>query len=101
MKEKARLEEILNDQGKRVEVWLENAEKAFEFACHAREWFNNGSSEEKTLILQTLGSNLTLKDREFNIKLKNPSVGLFVFQTDAQGLNRVSNLKIMAIIKAP
>jgi len=54
MKEKARLEEILNDTGRRVNQWLEIAEKTFDFAYHARYWFKNGTPEEKSQILQAL-----------------------------------------------
>jgi len=58
MKEKARLEEILNDTEGRAEKWLETGEKVFNFARYARYWFKNGSSQEKAQILQALGSNL-------------------------------------------
>jgi len=74
VKEKARLEEILNDTGGRVEKWLDAAEKTFDFACYARKWFANGSTQEKGAILQTLGSNLTLKDKILYIQLKKPFV---------------------------
>jgi site-specific DNA recombinase len=72
IKEKARLEEILNDQEQRIENWLENADKAFEFACYAKYWFKNSTPEEKTQILETLGSNLTLTDKKLQIELKKP-----------------------------
>jgi len=72
MKEKARLEEILNDTEGRVEKWLETGEKVFNFARYARYWFKNGSSQEKAQILQALGSNLTLKDKKLLIELKTP-----------------------------
>ena len=70
MKEKARLEEFLNDSQGRVKRWLEVGEKTFEFARSARYWFLNGSSQEKTQILQTLGSNLTLQDKKLLLQLK-------------------------------
>ena len=72
LKEKARLEEILNDAGKRVSDWVEVAERAFNFACQARYWFRNGTPEEKSQILQALGSNLILKDKKLQIELKKP-----------------------------
>jgi site-specific DNA recombinase len=74
LKEKARLEEILNDTSDRVERWLDAAEKTFDFACYAREWFAKGSPEEKGRILQALGSNLTLKDKILHIQLKKPLI---------------------------
>jgi len=58
MKEKARLEEILNDTGQRVEKQLANLELAFNFATYARYWFENGTLQEKGQILNALGSNL-------------------------------------------
>ncbi len=72
VKEKVRLEEILNDTGGRIERWLDIGEKIFNFACHARCRFKNGSSQEKSHILQALGSNLILKDKKLIIELKKP-----------------------------
>lgn len=72
MKEKARLEEVLNDTTGRVERWLDIAEKAFNFACYARYWFKNGSPEEKSQILQVVGSNLILKDKKLCFQLEKP-----------------------------
>jgi DNA invertase Pin-like site-specific DNA recombinase len=72
MKEKARLEELLNDTGERVNKWLGIAEKTFDFACHARYWFQNGTPREKSQILQVLGSNLILKDKKLLIEPKKP-----------------------------
>ena len=72
LKEKTRLEEILNNAEERSEQWLDICEKTFNFACHARFWFQNGTPEEKSRILQTLGSNLILKDKKLLIELKKP-----------------------------
>jgi len=88
IKEKARLEEILNDTSGRVEKWLDDAEKTFAFACYAREWFINGSPEEKGRILQALGSNLTLKDKILHIQLKKP---LVFFERVPSGLAQIKN----------
>ena len=76
MKEKVRLEEVLDDTSGRVEKWLDVAEKTFDFACRARERFAKGDPEEKSRILQALGSNLTLKDKKLFIQLKKPFVFL-------------------------
>jgi DNA invertase Pin-like site-specific DNA recombinase len=70
IREKAYLEEILKDTGRRVKKWLDIAEKTFNFACYARYWFENGTPEEKKTILQALGSNLTLKDKKLYIQIK-------------------------------
>lgn len=72
VREKARLEEILNDVQGRVEKWLEAGEKVFNFARYARYWFSNGSSQEKAKILKALGSNLILKNKKLEIQLQTP-----------------------------
>ena len=86
IKEKARLEEILNDTSGRVERWLEDAEKTFDFACYARKWFAKGSLQEKARILQSLGSNLTLKNKKLYIQLKKP---LFLIERVSKGLTQI------------
>jgi hypothetical protein len=68
VEEKIRLEELLNDTSLRVNNWLDTAEKTFNFACNARVWFAKGSNEEKSQILQIIGSNLTLKDKKLCIQ---------------------------------
>jgi site-specific DNA recombinase len=68
VEEKIKLEELLNDTGHRVNNWLDIAEKAFGFACNARNKFAEGSNEEKSQILQVIGSNLTLKDKKLCIQ---------------------------------
>lgn len=72
VKEKIRLEAVLDDAAGRIEKWLDIAEKTFDFACHARQWFAKGAPEEKGQILQVLGSNLTLKDKKLSLDLKKP-----------------------------
>ncbi|TKJ35666.1 MAG: hypothetical protein CEE38_13715 [Planctomycetes bacterium B3_Pla] len=74
VKEKARLEEVLSDTGDKVKKWLDNVEKTFDFACNARQWFAKGTPEEKGRVLQTIGSNLTLKDKILHIQVKKPLV---------------------------
>lgn len=74
VEEKIRLEELLNDAGHRVDNWLDIAEKTFDFACNARSRFAEGSNEDKCQILQTIGSNLTLKDKILRIQLKKTLV---------------------------
>ena len=76
IKEKARLQRVLDDTDNRMERWLEIGERTFDFACHARYWFANGTSQEKAAILQALGSNLILKDRKLNIELKKPLMAI-------------------------
>ena len=75
-KEKFHLEELLQDTEKRVDDWLDNAEKVFNFAEKARERFENGSSEAKERILSSLGSNLLLKDGKLALDVKKPLISI-------------------------
>ena len=72
LKEKAALEELLNDAGHRVEQWLKLSEGVFEFACTARTRFAQGDAKTKKELLLAIGSNLTLKDRKLRIEAKKP-----------------------------
>jgi len=72
LKEKASLEELLNDVGHRVEQQLKLSERTFEFACTVQERFAKGAPKVKKEILATLGSNLTLKDKKLIIEAKKP-----------------------------
>ena len=76
IKEKARLQELLGDTDKRVEKWLEIAERTFDFACHAKYWFENGADQDKASILKSLGSNLILRDRKLMLDLKKPLMAI-------------------------
>jgi site-specific DNA recombinase len=72
LKEKARLEELFQDTGHRVEHWLSLVEKTFHFACSARYWFAEGDLAVKKEILLAIGSNLTLKDKILLIDTRKP-----------------------------
>jgi DNA invertase Pin-like site-specific DNA recombinase len=72
MKEKAGLEESLQDVGQQMDKCLERSEKAFEFACSVQERFAIGSFEEKKEILSAIGSNLILKDKILIIEAREP-----------------------------
>jgi site-specific DNA recombinase len=72
LKEKAVLEELLNDAGHRVERQLKLSEEVFEFACTAQERFAKGDVATKKQILATMGSNLILKDKKLLIEATKP-----------------------------
>lgn len=76
LREKARLEEILNDRSANVEKWLETGEKIFNFACYARYWLEHGSPKEKFEILKALGSNLILRDKRIVLEPHIPFVAI-------------------------
>ena len=69
--ERKRLEKRLQSYDADQEKWAELTKETFNFACHARYWFENGSMEEKTQILEALGENLTIKDRKLCIQGKS------------------------------
>lgn len=58
--------------------WLELSENAFSFANQAEKRFRDGSLAEKREVIQTAGSNLTLRDKTLAISLHKP----FVLMTD-------------------
>jgi hypothetical protein len=70
MKEKAALEELLNNAGHRVEQQLKLSEQTFEFACTAQERFAKGDPKTKKEILTTIGSNLILMDKKLLIEAR-------------------------------
>ena len=72
--EKRRLQELLNDNDKRINVWLENIENLFNLATNAQKKFTIGTLEEKKQILMALGSNLLLKDRKLSIIKPKPLI---------------------------
>jgi len=72
MKEKIRLEGVLNDTEKRVERFLKTQEKVFNYARYAQYWFAQGSPQEKADLLQTLGSNIVLSMKKLELELVTP-----------------------------
>lgn len=72
LKEKASLEELLRDSGKRIEQQLKLTKATFDFACTAQERFAKGDSKTKKEMLLTLGSNLTLQDKKLLIEAREP-----------------------------
>ncbi len=82
LSEKDRLQELLKDTDKRVENWLEVAERGFNFAEKAAAVFaeakENNDLETRKEIFAALGSDLLLKDRKLSIDWDNL---LFPMQT--------------------
>ncbi len=74
LKEKAGLEELTRDSGKREEQCLDLSERVFEFACGIRERFAKGDFQRKKEILWMVGSNLRLIDKKLRIEAKKPFV---------------------------
>ena len=70
LKEKAEIQQQLDNLNQRADEWLELTEKTFEFAVYAKHNFNVGDYIEKTNILRALGSTLILKDGILDITLR-------------------------------
>jgi len=52
--------------------WFESCVQTFDYACHARFWFKEGTKEQKRTIFAALGSNLTLMCKKLNISFTYP-----------------------------
>lgn len=88
--EMAKIKEKLEDTEHRAESWLALSEKVFSYACHAREWFQKEDLQTKKLILESVGSNLVLKDKKLRLEFKKP------FLIIGKGLNAMTpdNLRL-------
>ena len=75
-KEKIELEEQMCGEGYNFDSVLEMSEKTFNFAQHARYWFENGNLQTKRDILSSLGSNLLIKDQKLTLDLHKPFLTL-------------------------
>lgn len=52
--------------------WIDKAIETFEFALNARENFKKGDYAKKTEILNSLGQNILIKEKQIIIKLNKP-----------------------------
>ena len=71
LQEQRQLKEKLNDTEQRSDNWRERVENVFEFAAHAKDWFENGNYELKRSTAVALGSNFVLKDGILVFNAKN------------------------------
>lgn len=83
LQEKHGLELNLRNGNDREKSALELTKTIFTFANQAKDRFQNGSFEDKRVILQEIGSNLFLKGRKLTVEAKKP----FLFLE--KGLNLV------------
>ncbi len=86
LKEKITLEEKLKRTDEDTQC-LTLSKETFIFSCYAKFWFENGSLEEKRLILRILGSNLQIARKKLSISLKRP------FQILKGGLLQIERLE--------
>ena len=51
-------------------MWVARSSgKTFNLAFYASIWFENGTNEQRKAIMSCLGSNLTIKDKKFQLSL--------------------------------
>ncbi len=97
MAEKISLEQRMGNAGKKVDEWMNDAEKAFDFAVHCRYKFANATLMQKREMLIILGSDFTITDKTLRLNLQKPYCFLkpvveevpstsAMFGTDNQGL---------------
>lgn len=89
LKEKAHFMDLLNDAQDRANTWLERADNLFSFAKTAKTHFENGTITERKEIIQALGSNLLLKDKNLFIKLSPPFEILNALAPEIRVLNGI------------
>jgi len=72
--ELAKEEERLKERQRQLEAsaWLEPSRDLFLFSHRARYWLLHGDSDQKRVILSTVGSNLFLRDKKLSIDAKKP-----------------------------
>lgn len=63
------LKEKMADAEDRASKWTDMAVDTFNFACYAQYHYENGGIEAKKAILQGLGSNLLIKDKNIILSL--------------------------------
>ncbi|MBM3204537.1 hypothetical protein FJZ48_00965 [Candidatus Uhrbacteria bacterium] len=71
LQEQRQLKEKLSDTEQRADNWRERVENVFDFAVHAKDWFENGNDELKRSTAVALGSNFVLKDGILAFDCKN------------------------------
>jgi site-specific DNA recombinase len=84
LKEKSRIEDELNGQGKEKETWLEMSERTFNFARYASTWFEKGDEDVRRAIFACLGSSLILTNKKIEITLRKPFEMIFTRLPEAR-----------------
>ncbi|MDR3526620.1 MAG: recombinase family protein [Rhizomicrobium sp.] len=69
-RELLRLRQSRNEREKNEERWFEPSQTLILFSNRAISWFENGTDEEKRLIVTAVGSNLTLKGKIVSIQAR-------------------------------
>jgi hypothetical protein len=70
--EALRLRQAIAHQQQSDGNWFEPARSLLSFSNRAVSWFTCGDIEAKRLVVHTVGSNLTLKDKILNVEARKP-----------------------------
>ena len=97
--EKTRLQDLLKDTDKRVENWLEIAERGFNFAEKAQLAFKQGDLAIKKEIFTALGSNFILKDKILTVSLDNLLVAIDKLEKEVQATSAMFEPKESVAIR--
>jgi len=89
VKEKARIQKDLLDVDKGVNDWLKKAEEYFAFAENVKERFRIGGLSIKKDILNSLGSNLYLKDQKITVDLEKTLKVIEKMATESRRINEM------------
>jgi site-specific DNA recombinase len=71
-KEKTKIESMIDDSKEQRSSFMNDQVEAFNISAKAKQEFENGDYKKKTAIIQSLGSNLVLKDRKIRIEQEYP-----------------------------
>ena len=86
LSEKKQLSGLFENTDKRVDGWLDTADKMLTFIENAKYKFENGTTQTRRAILSTLGSNLILKDKILNIDIEKSLFPIKRITRDVQAI---------------
>lgn len=72
LKERLRIENLINDSKNNSDNWLELAEEFLNIAFEARDIMLKGEYEEKRKLITSVGENLFLRDKKVEFGFKKP-----------------------------
>jgi len=93
VKAKMKMEAKIADGDKRPQLWFEPSERLLFFLTLAKDSFKNGDDQQKREILQSVSSNLLLKDRILLIDAKKPMAVLAQNSDSPPGGALVDNVR--------
>ena len=88
IQEKAQVEENLKQASSPSETWIDKLEHALNVAEDIQKKFENGDPKKKKIVVADLGSNLTIKDRLFNVEAENPILRIKKISSTSQAISK-------------